>query len=137
MVTATGLKRPTQSVRDRETGRYTNISNFKGFGDKEILQISHSVPSATVLYTLSAENSGHKFPTRVVKLTSLARILLFERPLRFVIAVSLRLTRHHVSAAGLASNRQPALSILHSNQTFAANAAVRKSSLSKFTPIKT
>ena len=49
---------------DRVTGRYPNISSFKGCAAGEILGISHSVPWATVGYTLRADYFGHKLPTR-------------------------------------------------------------------------
>ena len=52
------------SVVDRVTGRYPNISSFKGCAAGEILGISHSVPCATVGYTLRADYFGHKLPTR-------------------------------------------------------------------------
>ena len=52
------------SVVDGVTGRYPNISSFKGCAAGEILGISHSVPCATVGYRLRADYFGHKLPTR-------------------------------------------------------------------------
>jgi hypothetical protein len=51
------------SVVDRVTGRYPNISSFKGLRRLGNLTISHSVPCATVRYTSRAGISGHKLAT--------------------------------------------------------------------------